>query len=347
MKNIKKDLFEAFLVRYGFHREEGREASSREGSRYALSGEKGKGYYWVYTYENLFAISVLNFVIYEDFHMEYPQPDYISVSCYDSVSGEELQPYKRLSCSRIKGHIGAGNVYRAIYHRNIPIRCTSIMLMPDYYRDYLQTRYPGEYEDPREAFLSVDGSADFPELMILLGQIKNCRLTGLSAKLFYESKVAEAVSLIVHKTKESRKARLPEQVSVQDLKHLSSVKEYMDEHFAADLQLGTLAKIACMSATKLKTTFKKAYECTVFEYLLSRRVSRAEQLLAGTDISIRQISRMVGYSKASNFSSAFRRQTGLLPNVYRKMTVRRFQGEDSRDAETHDPKVYLGKNICQ
>lgn len=321
MKDIQAELFDSFLIPRGLTRDGACCGFNPAGTCYVIPEERGKGCYWLYSCENLFAISIQDFVVYEDFFMEYPQPDYVSVSCFDSISGEELSPYKRLTSSSIKGHIGHHNMYRAVYHKNVPVQCTSIMIMPEYYRHYLQKRYPGEYEDPREAFRSVDGSVDFPELLLLLRQIKACRHTGIAAKLFYESKVGEAISLIVHKTKERREPASPREVSPQDMERLAAVKQYIDEYFMQDIQLDSLARMACMSATKLKYTFKQGYACTVFDYLHRKRMGHAEHLLASTDYSIWQISQMVGYQKASNFSGAFRKSRGLLPSEYRKLSA--------------------------
>ena len=309
------------MRQHGLIRDESCRGFNPEGVCYVVPESMGRGCYWLYACEDLFAISVQDYVIYEDFYVEYPQPDYLSVSCFDSISGEELNPYKRLSCSAIKGHIGHNNLYQAIYHKNIPVQCTSIMIMPEYYRHDLQTRYPGEYEDPRDAFLSVDGSVDFPELLFLLRQIKACRHTGIAAKLFYESKVGEAISLIVHKTQETRASAVRPEVTPQDAERLATVKEYINDHFTHEIQLESLARIACMSATKLKYSFKRRYGCTVFDYIQSKRMGHAEYLLANTDFSILQISQIVGYRKASNFSSTFCKNTGLLPKEYRKLAA--------------------------
>ena len=318
---LKKEMFEPFLLQYGFYRAESNEKINPEGDCYELLPEKGTGYYWVYTYDNLFSIEVQDFTLYKDLYIQYPQPEFLSVSCYDSVSGEELNPYKHMSCNCIKGHIGYNNVYRAVLHKNIPIRCTTIMVMPAYYKSYLQKRYPGEYEDPISAFLSIDGSTDFPELKFLLNQVKNYPHTGISAKLFYESKVAEAISLIVSKTKKITPKYSKQYIEAQDMERITSVREYINDHFAFDMGLPLLANIACMSVTKLKYTFKKALGCTVSEYIHSKRMNHAEHLLINTDISIKQISQIVGYSKANNFSSAFRKFTGLLPSEFRKLTL--------------------------
>jgi AraC-like DNA-binding protein len=317
MEAANKNMYEDFLVQNGFCPDETCTQFCPAGTCYTIPPERGKGYYWFYTYMNLFTVSICDLVFYEDFLIEYRQPEYLTVAFYDSVSGEELSPYKRLSCSCIRGHFGHNNIYRALMHKNIPIRFTDITVMPEYYRDYLKTKYPGEYENPQDAFLSVDGSTDFPELMLLLKQIKNHRSSGLSAKLFYESKVAEAVSLIIQKTRKT-KSLYTRKLPGQDLLGLKSVASYIDDHFAAHLSIDTLSRIACMSATKLKYTFKEAYKSTISEYILNKRLAQAEYLLVHTDLSISQIAQAVGYKKSGNFSDAFHKNTGLLPLAYRK-----------------------------
>ena len=321
MEVMNNNMYEDFLVRYGFYVDETCTRFCPVGSCYTIPPERGKGYYWFYSYINLFTVSICDLVFHEDFLIEYPQPEYLTVSFYESVSGEELMPYKRLSCSCIRGHFGHNNTYRALMHKNIPLQFTDITVMPAYYHDYLKTKYPGEYENPQDAFLSVDGSTNFPELMLLLKQIKNYRSSGLSAKLFYESKVAEAVSLIIQKTRATKSMYNSRKLPDQDLRGLNSVASYIDDHFAAHLSLDTLAKIACMSGTKLKYTFKEAYKSTISEYILNKRLAQAEYLLVNTDLSISQVAQAVGYKKSGNFSDAFHKNTGLLPYAYRKAYI--------------------------
>jgi len=86
--------------------------------------------------------------------------------------------------------------------------------MPAYYEDYLQKQYPGDYISPLAAFRQIDQTTDFPAMAKLLHEVKVYRGDGIAAGLFYEAKVAEAVSLVVEEQKKilSRKEkRLSEQ----------------------------------------------------------------------------------------------------------------------------------------
>ena len=108
-------------------------------------------------------------------------------------------------------------------------------------------------------------------------------------------------------------------LSDQDIAQLENVTAYLNDHYAFDIPLERLAKIACMGTTKLKTSFKQLQGCTITEYIQQRRMSQAEHLLIDTDFTIGQIAKMIGYSTSSRFAELFRKSTGLLPIEYRKM----------------------------
>ncbi len=191
--------------------------------------------------------------------------------------------------------------------------------MPGYYHDYLEQKYPGEFPDPKEAFLSVDGVTNFPELVLLMRQIQTFQGTGIAADLFYESKVAEAISLIIEKTK-VHKGFIPSgELTRDDIVNLDAVKSYIEDHFAFDIRTEQLTRIACMGQTKLRYSFKKLYGYTITEYIQNKRVAHAEYMLIGTDFTISQIAEAVGYHHAGRFASLFQKNTGLFPDEYRRV----------------------------
>ena len=54
------------------------------------------------------------------------------------------------------------------------------------------------------------------------------------------------------------------------------------------------------------------------EIVLEKRMDRAAILIKGTDLSVEEISSMVGYSDTSNFYKAFREYYGVSPREYAK-----------------------------
>ena len=108
---------------------------------YTLVPDKGEGYFWNYFYENMFVIEKQDFVFYEDFFLESPEPDFIAVQYFFSVSGEEFHPYRQLSPNSLRVYVGGNDkIFQAVYHKNIPIRSVSISIMPDFYNSYLRAK---------------------------------------------------------------------------------------------------------------------------------------------------------------------------------------------------------------
>lgn len=319
MKKKLERLPEHCLLHWNFNQCPCKENLNREGNCYEPPEDFGKGYYWYYEREGMFAISLMDLRLREDCILEYMQPDFISINYYDTISAEELNPYKRLNANCIRGHVSNCKLYRARFHQNIPVHGMELMLMPEYYHDYLAQKFPGDFPDPKAAFLSVDGISDFPELVLLMRQIQAFQGTGISAHLFYESKIAEAVSLIIDKTKKNKNFIHKERLSHEDLQNLDAVKSYIEDHFAFNIHTDQLTKIACMGQTKLRYTFKNTYGYTITEHIQNKRIAHAEYMLLETDFPISQIAKAVGYHHGGRFSSLFQSNTGLLPEEYRRL----------------------------
>lgn len=321
MTDVEK-FYKNKLLENGFQEIKANESYSPVGTLYRVSPKLGEGVYWVYGVKDLYDIKIHDFIFYEDafFNIESLEwPECLSIAYYESVSGEELMPYRRLNAGCIKSFIGGYEPYKAIFHKSIPIRTIGIEIMPAYYKKYLQAEYPDEYVAPNEAFRCIDQTNHFPEMISLLRQVWNYRGDGMAAKLFYEGKVAEAVALVIEYNR-NRKQPKTIKVSKRDIELLENVTSYINDHYNREMSLETLARIACMGTTKLKFTFKQIYGCTITEYIQQRRMSHAENLLISTELSIEQVALAVGYSNAGRFASFFRVSTGLFPGEYRKIS---------------------------
>ena len=288
------------------------------GRCWEISDTVGSGYYWVYARQDLFDIKIHDFYFHEDFCLDVEIPECISIQRYGSISGEELNPYRRLSAGDIKTIVGGNQRYRALIHKRIPIHSVGIEILPAYYQGFLKKEYPDDYFSLPAAFQSIDQASDFPAMSKLLFEIENYHGDGMAAALFYEAKVTEAIALVVDAWKrQSQKQIRP--LSTGDLAGLNNVVSYIADHYAFDIPLERLANIACMSESKLKSCFKRQFGCSVTQYIQGRRMSQAEHLLINTDFTMGQIAQMIGYTTSSRFAELFRKSTGILPIEYRKI----------------------------
>lgn len=294
------------------------------GSTWRLSDSIGAGVFWFYGQKDLFCIKIHDFYFHQDTVMDFSGPECLSITQYDSISGEELSPYRRLEAGSVKSFVGGYKPYKILIHKKIPIRCVGIEIMPAYYEEYLQSKYPDEYANPLDAFATVGQTMAFPEMTFLLREVQNYRGNGISARLFYESKVAQSVSLVIEwNRKHAQKQEARSRLSADDIQDLENIALYLNDHCMQDISLEEIAKISFIGTRRLQIIFKEYHGCTITEYIQQRRMSQAETLLAKTDLLINQVAKAVGYSNPSRLAELFRKSTGMLPGEYRKMAQRK------------------------
>ena len=98
---------------------------------------------------------------------------------------------------------------------------------------------------------------------------------------------------------------------------LVRVREHIDRHFARDLTIEKLAAMARLSPFHFIRAFRAAYGETPHQYLRSRRLERAKELLATTTFPVTEVCDKVGFHSLGSFTTLFRRQTGETPGEYR------------------------------
>ncbi|EPC02196.1 hypothetical protein L861_15925 [Litchfieldella anticariensis FP35 = DSM 16096] len=94
---------------------------------------------------------------------------------------------------------------------------------------------------------------------------------------------------------------------------LEAVRHQLHDDPAKNHSLQSLAQLASMSSSSLRSKFRAAYGQSVFDYLRDRRLSLARELLL-EGFSVQQAAHFCGYRHATNFATAFRRRFGIAPS---------------------------------
>ena len=98
---------------------------------------------------------------------------------------------------------------------------------------------------------------------------------------------------------------------------LQRVREFIEAHLAENVSVQTLATIAGLSMYHFARAFKQSEGATPHDYLLQRRVRRAQELLAATDLSLSEIALASGFADQSHCARRFRQHVGVTPGRYR------------------------------
>lgn len=99
---------------------------------------------------------------------------------------------------------------------------------------------------------------------------------------------------------------------------IKSVIKYIHSNLSERFSASALANRACLSTEYFIRLFKHSVNYTPMQYVNTKRMEKAQLLLAISDKSISQIAEEVGFSECSYFVKSFKRFTGLTPSSYKE-----------------------------
>lgn len=104
--------------------------------------------------------------------------------------------------------------------------------------------------------------------------------------------------------------------------YVNLAKKYIDEHYAEEISLQTIADLAHVNAAYLSSVFKKTTGINYLTYLTEVRMEKAKELLCQLDMNLSQIANAVGYTSTRYFSKTFENEVGMKPSEYRRVYLR-------------------------
>jgi AraC-like DNA-binding protein len=104
---------------------------------------------------------------------------------------------------------------------------------------------------------------------------------------------------------------------VPPTRHLLRAKDRMDARYRDELDVPALARAAHLSPAHFSREFRRAFGETPHQYLLTRRLERAAELLRNTDYSVAEVCFTVGLTSVGSFTTSFGRAFGVSPTAYR------------------------------
>lgn len=150
------------------------------------------------------------------------------------------------------------------------------------------------------------GAADYLLKPIEYGVLEQL-LLALEKKIALREKAMDLTELVDDLTERS-------QVEVVD-----QVKQLITENLSlGTLQREELANMVHISPGYLSRVFKKETGVSLSDYIVSKRISVAKQLLVKTNLPITTIAERVGISYASYFTKLFKEKVNITPQEYRQ-----------------------------
>jgi AraC family transcriptional regulator len=98
---------------------------------------------------------------------------------------------------------------------------------------------------------------------------------------------------------------------------LKRVIEYVDAHLSDRISLPELAAVAGLSRMHFASQFRVATGIRPHEFILRRRIRRAQELLQHTDTTIVEVALSVGFQTQPHFTTVFKRLVRCTPRRWR------------------------------
>lgn len=99
-------------------------------------------------------------------------------------------------------------------------------------------------------------------------------------------------------------------------KLIASIRQYIDDHLDGKLQLNEVAEVFGLSPAYLSVIFKKNGDMGFSEYVYTKKIEKARQMLLGGDMKIYEVADALGFESAFYFSKVFKRVDGHSPREY-------------------------------
>lgn len=160
------------------------------------------------------------------------------------------------------------------------------------------------------------------ELMVIIS--RRYRKTNEPVSSLFDQSVSIPANSVSRSDFKERFRRLIEQVIAllnqgkSTKRTIEAIKEYMDDNYAEEINLKSVAQLFFLNPAYLSRLFKQEYGKNFNEYIFHLKMKKAEKLLADKSLKIELISEMCGFESTKYFFKRFKLYFGCTPSEYRK-----------------------------
>lgn len=138
-------------------------------------------------------------------------------------------------------------------------------------------------------------------------------------KFLYQNIIDSYVNIIFKLIERSNKVAITSNEEKDDDSLIFTCKEIIKNNYSANIKLAELAKRLNVSTFYLCHKFKEKTNLSIFTYKLICQIEEAKNLLIITNMSITEISALIGFNNTSYFTKKFKLITNLTPKEFRKI----------------------------
>ncbi|WP_312476332.1 response regulator [Neobacillus sp.] len=153
--------------------------------------------------------------------------------------------------------------------------------------------------------LAISGFHDFP-------LVREAFVSGISDYVTKPINRIQFVSLI--------RTYLPkeERIEKRDDTGLEAIFTYIEDHLHRELTLQEVANAVYLHPQYISQLFRTKTGQTFSQFRMEKRISRAKELLRGSQLKIYEVASLSGFPNFKHFCRVFKEHTGRTPKEFRK-----------------------------
>ncbi|MET0332289.1 MAG: AraC family transcriptional regulator [Dyella sp.] len=133
-------------------------------------------------------------------------------------------------------------------------------------------------------------------------------------RLYVDAVGLAVISHLLHRYAGSGQAGVPRRSTALQPWRLTRALDYIEAHLGENIALAELAEAAGLTRMHFAAQFRAATGLRPHEYLLRRRIERAQELLRREPISLADVALSVGFQTQAHFTTVFKRFVGRTPH---------------------------------
>ena len=206
-----------------------------------------------------------------------------------------------------------------------------ITIYKKYFEEVLYNKFPSciKFDD----FLSNYTYKYLPlEIVSIIQQLTSLSGKNLLNSIYLESKILECIAILTNEVLSSPNNAFTNQLDygeinigknrkiklkASDINAIQKAHDILTKDSSNPPTISNLSKQVFLNEQKLKAGFTYYYHMSIGEYTTSLRMTKAANLLSTTDLSIEEISNIVGYNYSGNFSKMFKKTYNKTPFEFR------------------------------
>ncbi|TMI92050.1 MAG: helix-turn-helix domain-containing protein [Bacteroidetes bacterium] len=155
-----------------------------------------------------------------------------------------------------------------------------------------------------------------PSMSEITVQILNCPYDEATCRFYFDLKVRELLYQMMENT--FKRKATDHNFTPWEISRIHEAKKILASYISKKPpSFRFLSRQVALNSLKLKTGFRQHFNMGMFEWLAEQKMQHARDLVLTTNKPIKAIGLSVGYSRSTNFITAFRKRFGKTPRSLR------------------------------